>query len=221
MKLEQIVIETQKNPQYSIIWLHGLGADGSNFVPIVKELNLPETIAMRFIFPHAPERPVTINQGFKMRAWYDIIALDPKAREDAPGIIESSEAINQLIESEYNRGIPYEKIMLAGFSQGGALALYTATRSKQKLGGVIALSCYLPMPLTTAEHHQPISRQIPFYMAHGLYDDIVPLVLGEHSRRLLQHIGYNIEWQTYPMAHEVCLHEISDIRKQILTFTYF
>lgn len=221
MKLEQVVIETQPEPNYSIIWLHGLGADGFNFVPIVKELNLPEELAIRFIFPHAPMRPITLNQGYVMRGWYDIIALDASAPEDAEGIHLASQAINNLIESEHLKGIPYENIFLAGFSQGGALALYTAIRSSQPLGGILALSCYLPLPLTTMESYSKISLNIPVFMAHGIYDEIVPLVLGEHSRRLLQRLGYQIDWQTYPMAHEVCLHEIADIQKKILEFTLF
>jgi phospholipase/carboxylesterase len=192
-----------------VIWLHGLGADGHDFEPIVPELGL--TFAARFVFPHAPVRPVTINGGMAMRAWYDILGFDRKAAEDAAGIRASAAAVTELIDSEVERGMPAERIVLAGFSQGGAIALQTALREPRGLGGVLALSTYLPLASTLAAERSAANAGIPIFMAHGTADNVLPLALGEGSRRTLEALGYPVEWRTYPMAHSVSLEEIGAI----------
>lgn len=206
-----IEVETGAPVMASVIWLHGLGADGYDFEPIVPELGLPPTTGVRFIFPHAPHRPVTLNAGYVMRAWYDIVAIDTDARQDAEGIRESEKLIQDLIEREQARGIPYRRILLAGFSQGGAVALHTALRFSGRLGGVIALSTYLPLhDLVEAEAH-PANAQIPIFMAHGVDDGIVPYELGEISRDHLRAVGAEVDWHVYSIAHAVSPEEIADI----------
>jgi phospholipase/carboxylesterase len=189
-----------------VIWLHGLGADGHDFEPIVPELRL--AFAARFVFPHAPVRPVTINGGMEMRAWYDILGFDRHAAEDAPGIRASAAALTELIDNEIERGMPADRIVLAGFSQGGAIALHTALREPRKLGGVMALSTYLPLATTLAAERSAASSGLPIFIAHGSADNVLPLALGESSRRALEAAGYRVEWHAYPMAHSVCLEEI-------------
>ncbi|MBS1144306.1 MAG: carboxylesterase [Proteobacteria bacterium] len=202
-------VETGANPQFAVIWLHGLGADGSDFVPIVPELGLAETPAVRFIFPHAPYMAVTCNAGYVMRAWYDIISLDSTSRRiDEAGILASRESVRALIEREKGRGIPAARIFVAGFSQGGAVAYTTALTHPEKLAGVIALSTYIPSPDLLDEASAGPNRQIPILAAHGLDDDVVSPVLGMTARELLEDRGYAIEWHEYAMAHSVCLEEV-------------
>jgi phospholipase/carboxylesterase len=207
--LPHILLESGKNPRHSIIWLHGLGADGQDFVPIVDELNLP--VAVRFIFPHAPQRPVTINGGFVMRAWYDIAASSIDAQQDEQGIRESQAAIEALIAQEVARGIAPDHIFLAGFSQGGAIALHTALRQTVPLAGVLALSCYLPLSDSVNFEALPVTKITPIFMAHGRGDPIVPFALGVASRDGLIRLGYAVEWHEYSMQHSVCEQELRDI----------
>ncbi|CAH1748968.1 Carboxylesterase 2 [Thauera humireducens] len=205
-------IETGPNPQFTVIWMHGLGADGSDFAPIVPELNLPESPAVRFIFPHAPYRPVTCNGGYVMRAWYDIVSLAPGSREiDEPSLLESRDSVRQLIAREAARGVPSERIVLAGFSQGGAVAYLAGLTHPAPLAGIIALSTYIPSPaLLLAEFTAPNGR-IPVFAAHGTDDDVVSLELGEQALEVVRGIGVAPEWRTYAMPHSVCLDEIADI----------
>ena len=208
--MESIEIQTGPRPQAAVIWLHGLGADGHDFEPIVPELRLPESLPVRFVFPHAPVRPVTLNQGMRMRAWYDIFQLGGGA-EDEAGIRTSESALKALVAEETKKGIKPERIVLAGFSQGGAIAMHTALRYPQRLAGVLALSTYLPLAGKFAAERSEANRAAPIFMAHGLYDDIIPLVRAEQSRKALADAGYNVEWRRYPMAHSVCPEEIADI----------
>jgi phospholipase/carboxylesterase len=212
--LETIEIETGKNPSASVIWMHGLGADGNDFVPIVNELELDGTPAIRFVFPHAPMRPVTINNGYVMRAWYDV-SLDDLAgqsrRADEQGVRESQVQIIALIEREAKRGVGADHIVLAGFSQGGAIALQTGLRYPRKLAGVIALSTYLPLAESLPQEAAPANKSTPIFMAHGTYDPVVPLMMGAGSMTLLTGLGYAVEWRQYPMPHSVCPQEIQDI----------
>ena len=207
--LEFLEIATGPSPRLTVIWLHGLGADGHDFEPIVPELGL--TFAARFVFPHAPVRPVTINGGMAMRAWYDILGFDRNAAEDAAGIRASAAAVTELIDGEVERGIPADRIVLAGFSQGGAIALQTALREPRVLGGVLALSTYLPLASTLAAERNAANAGVPIFMAHGTADNVLPLALGESSRRALEALDYRVEWHAYPMAHSVCLEEIAEI----------
>ncbi|OGT00411.1 MAG: carboxylesterase [Gallionellales bacterium RIFCSPLOWO2_12_FULL_59_22] len=207
--LPHIALETGKQPQHCIIWLHGLGADGQDFVPVADELSLP--VPIRYIFPHAPQRPVTINGGFVMRAWYDIAHPSIDAQQDAAGIYESQTAVEALIEQEMARGIAPGNIILAGFSQGGAIALHTALRRSVPLGGILALSTYVPLADTVAGAIPANAGQTPVFMAHGLYDPIVPYALGTASRDMLLKLGYAVEWHEYGMQHSVCAEELRDI----------
>jgi phospholipase/carboxylesterase len=209
--LETIEINPIQPATHSVIWLHGLGADGHDFAGIVPELNLPAKMAMRFILPHAPMRPVTLNNGMTMRAWYDIYGLSASAREDEDGIRQVALLINELIEQEHARGVAYEKIVLAGFSQGGALALYCGLCFPEKLAGILALSAYLPVANLLYKEASPANKSTPIFMAHGLYDPVVPLLFGQGSYGLLKTQGYQVDWRTYPMQHAVCLEEIRDI----------
>jgi len=207
--LPPLEVETAANPQYAVIWLHGLGADGSDFVPVVPELGLPDAPAVRFIFPHAPYMPVTCNGGYVMRAWYDIISLDSTSRRiDEAGIIASRDTVRHLIEREKGRGIPVDRIFLAGFSQGGAVAYTTALTHPEKLAGVIALSTYIPSPVLLSEASSVANRAIPIFAAHGTADDVVSPSLGLAARDLLIARGYAIQWHEYPMPHSVCLEEV-------------
>ncbi len=210
--LETIEVETAANPNAAIIWLHGLGADGHDFEPIVPELAPAGERAWRFIFPNAPVRPVTINGGMQMRAWYDIKGLDRNSAEDTAGFQAADGQIRELIAREVGRGIPTSRLVLAGFSQGGAVSLYTVTRLKDKLAGVMALSCYLPGVQSFGAERQPANDATPIFMAHGIADPMLPMALGAKSRDFLRAHGYTVDWREYPMAHAVCPAEIADIR---------
>lgn len=210
--LQGIEIEHGAKPQYAVIWLHGLGADGSDFVPVVPELGLAAAPSVRFIFPHAPEMPVTCNGGYVMPAWYDIISLDSTSRRiDEAGIEHSRAAIRQLIARENERGIPCERIFLAGFSQGGAVAYTTALTHPEKLAGIIALSTYLPSAELVAREATKANRTIQIFAAHGSQDDVVAPTLGRQARNLLLQRGHVVDWQEYPMPHSICLEEIEAI----------
>ncbi|MDZ4201729.1 MAG: carboxylesterase [Gallionella sp.] len=207
--LQNITLESAKDPRYSIIWLHGLGADGHDFVPVVDELRLSAPV--RYIFPHAPQRPVTINDGFVMRAWYDIAAADIDARQDETGIRAAQREVEKLIAREAGLGIAPDHIFLAGFSQGGAIALQTALRQSAPLAGVLALSTYLPLAPDLHAEMQHATRNTPIFMAHGRGDTVVPYTLGMRSKDLLLESGYSVNWHDYPMAHSVCDKELHDI----------
>jgi len=198
------------DPHASIIWLHGLGADGSDFLPIAQQLALP--VAVRFVFPNAPSMPVTINGGYVMPAWYDIAASDIAATQDEAGIRRAQGMIEELIEREIERGVPSNSIVLAGFSQGGAIALQTGLRFKQKLGGIIVLSAYLPLRQTLEQERSPANDELPILMAHGTADTVIPIAAGRSSAEYLARSGYGVVWQEYPMPHTVCAEEIDAIR---------
>ena len=209
--LPAVELSTGNNPTASVIWLHGLGADGNDFVPVVDELGLPPQIAVRFIFPHAPMQPVTINSGFVMRAWYDVFNQDLSFREDETGVRRSQQEIEKLITKEKDRGIEASRIVLAGFSQGGAIALQTGLRHPERLAGIMALSCYLPLASTLAAEASSANRDVPIFMAHGTADPLIPLPLATLSREHLEQQGYLVEWHQYLMPHSVCYEEIKDI----------
>jgi len=216
MPLETIEIETVPSPDAAVIWLHGLGADGNDFVPIVPELVKGGERAWRFVFPHATARPVTINGGMRMRAWYDIISLERRAVEDEAGFRDTDAAVRELIAREIERGISADRIVLAGFSQGGAVSLYTAPRYPLRLAGVMALSTYLPLASRLAAERESANQGTPIFMAHGLSDATLPIGLGLQSRDHLKSLGYTIEWHQYPMAHALCAAEVADIRQYLL-----
>ena len=207
--LPHIQLEIGKSPQHCIIWLHGLGADGEDFIPVAQEMNLP--VAVRYLFPHAPEQPVTINGGYIMRAWYDITATDIAAKQDSVGIHASQVAITALIAQETARGIALKNIYLAGFSQGAAIALHTGLRHLPQLGGIVALSGYLPLAETLAHDAYAMPKNMPIFMAHGRDDTVVPFVTGQASADILRKQSYQLEWQEYAMSHSVCTEEIRNI----------
>jgi phospholipase/carboxylesterase len=211
--LDSIQLDSAPNPTVSIIWMHGLGADGSDFVPIVKELDLAGCPPIRFVFPHAPSIPVTMNGGYIMPAWYDIAAAgtDIARREDEGGLRKSQQAIGQLIEVEKSRGIPASRIVLAGFSQGCAMALQTGLRYPERLAGLLCLSGYLPLHTALTEERHAANQDTPIFMAHGRADPVIPMQRGEQSRDILAAAGYQVEWHEYYMQHSVCLEEIEDI----------
>ncbi|MCP1571882.1 MULTISPECIES: alpha/beta hydrolase [Herbaspirillum] len=210
-QLKTIEIETAPNPGVAIIWLHGLGADGSDFVPIVRELDLSGCPPIRFIFPTAPTIPVTINGGYAMRAWYDIFAPDLVRREDEPGLRASQAAIEALIAQEKARGIPAQRIVLAGFSQGCAMTLQTGLRHPERLAGLMCLSGYLPLAATIEAERHGANHDTPIFMAHGTLDPVVVLERAVKSRELLTQLGHQVEWHDYPMQHSVCDEEVADI----------
>ncbi|GBG15678.1 phospholipase/carboxylesterase [Novimethylophilus kurashikiensis] len=212
--LETIEICEVRQADASIIWLHGLGASGDDFVPVVEELALP--CAVRFVFPHAPRMPVTVNGGYIMPAWYDITSLDIAGVQDESGIRQSQASVEMLIEQEMARGVPSERILLAGFSQGGAVVLQTALRCPQRLGGVMALSTYLPLYASLPMEKTPINAGIPVFMAHGRFDTVIPIEAAEASRSALESEGFAVEWHEYPMAHTVSTEEIADIRRYLM-----
>lgn len=209
--LECIEIETGNNPQRAVIWLHGLGADGNDFAPIVPEFRLDDFPAIRFIFPHAPVQPVTINNGMAMRAWYDIFTPDLVRREDETGLRNAETAVRALIAQENVRGIPSSNIVLAGFSQGCALTLQTGLRLDERLAGMICLSGYLPLPNKISSERHPANQNTPIFMGHGTMDPVVDIDRAKTSRDVLTDLGYAITWKTYPMPHSVCLEEINDV----------
>lgn len=210
-KTPPIEIETGAVPSATVIWLHGLGADGHDFEPIVPELRLPRDPAVRFIFPHAPHRPVTINNGYVMRAWYDIRTAEFVQREDEVGIRESERAVRELIAQESHRGISPRRIVLAGFSQGGAIALHTGVRYPERLAGIMALSTYLPLAPRFATEAQAANKNVPIFMAHGTEDPVIPIGRGLQSADLLKCAGADLVWRSYEMGHSVCIEEIGDI----------
>lgn len=210
-KLEKIQIETRDNPDSAVIWLHGLGADGNDFAPIVPQLGLPESLAIRFIFPHAPIRPITINQGYEMPGWYDIYSQDIVSGEDETGILETSEIIQQLCLEQEQLGIAADRIILAGFSQGGAIALYCGLRYPKALAGIMALSTYLPLHTHLEKASSNTQQKTDIFMAHGTQDSVVAPQFGKQSYSLLKQAGYAISWHEYAMPHSVCMEEIGDI----------
>lgn len=219
--LETVEQTTGPDPRAAVIWLHGLGADGHDFEPIVPELRLPHDMALRFVFPHAPVQPVTINGGMSMRAWYDILTLDRDGPVDETGIRDSGQLLDALLQREQARGIDAGSIVVAGFSQGGAIALHTALRYPHKLAGLMALSTYLPLhdyfKDEVLDNPASVNSEIPIFMAHGSFDPVVPMELGRSSADLLQESGFKLEWHDYAMAHAVCAEEIDDIRRWLLS----
>ena len=214
--LETIEVETAPTPDAAIIWLHGLGADGHDFEPIVPELVAQGARAWRFVFPNAPVRPVTWNNGMRMRAWYDIVGIGGGAAEDVAGFRQTESQIRELIAREVARSIPSTRIVLAGFSQGGAVSLYVTPRLEFKLAGVMALSTYLPCENSFVAERSAANDSTPILMAHGQADPVVPMALGIKSRDFLKTHGYAVEWHHYPMPHSVCPAEIADIRRFLL-----
>jgi phospholipase/carboxylesterase len=206
--LQAIEIEPRGAAEAAVIWLHGLGADGHDFEPVVPELGLPASPRVRFIFPHAPVQPVTINGGFEMRAWYDVYT---DKRHDEPGIRASQARVEALIGRERARGVPARRIVLAGFSQGGAIALQTGLRHPERLAGILALSTYLPLPETVAAEGHPSNLDVPILMMHGTQDPMILLERASFSRRTLQDLGYQVEWRQYAMQHSVCAEQIVEI----------
>jgi phospholipase/carboxylesterase len=211
--LESIEIETAPNPDAAVVWMHGLGADGHDFEPIVPELRLPATTRIRFVFPHAPLRPVTINQGHVMRAWYDVRALAGVRREDEAGVRQSARQIEALLARERQRGIAPRRIVIAGFSQGGAMALHVGLRYADRLAGLLALSCYLPLSNTLPTEASPANRDVPIFWAHGLHDPMIPQAMAEQGRAQLAELGYQIDWHQYPIPHSVSAEEIADVAR--------
>jgi phospholipase/carboxylesterase len=203
--MDAIQIETGPRPQAAVIWLHGLGADGHDFEAIVPELELTKPI--RFVFPHAPVRPVTINNGMRMRAWYDIFQFGG-GREDEQGLRASQKLVDEMIRAQ---NLPPEKIVLAGFSQGGAIVLQAGLRHAERLAGIMALSCYLPIASTVAAEKSAANQSVPIFMAHGRFDDVIPIQRAQQSREALEKMGYKMEWHEYPMPHSVCPEEIADM----------
>lgn len=212
-QLDSIELETGKNPTHSVIWLHGLGADGNDFAPIVPELGLAPNPKIRFVFPHAPVMPVTINQGMQMRAWYDIKDGSIGRLEDETGIRQSEQIIRALVARENTRGIPTENIMLAGFSQGCAMTLQTGLRLEESLAGLLCLSGYLPLAGKVDAECHPANQDTPIFMAHGTQDSVIDIARAKASCEQLKQLGYNVEWKTYDMPHSVCLEEIRDIAR--------
>jgi len=217
--METVEIETRPDPTGAVIWLHGLGADGHDFEPVVQALDLPDALPLRFVFPHAPVRPVTINGGMAMRAWFDITGLTRDAPADEAGIADSIAALESLVTREIDRGIVTGRILLAGFSQGGVIAMHTALGLDDAIAGLMVLSSWLP-PLSSVRGAQGVAdrqpKTLPVFMAHGEFDPMLPLALGQDSRARLEALGYRVDWHRYPMAHAVCAEEIADIRRWLL-----
>jgi phospholipase/carboxylesterase len=211
--LDCIEIETAADPEAAVVWMHGLGADGHDFEPIVPELGLPARPRIRFVFPHAPLRPVTINQGHVMRAWYDVRALAGVRREDEAGVRQSARQIEALLGRERQRGIPPSRIVIAGFSQGGAMALHVGLRHLDRLAGILALSCYLPLASALDSELSPANRDVPIFWAHGLHDPMIPQAMAEQGRAQLGELGYQVDWHQYPIPHSVSAEEIADVAR--------
>jgi phospholipase/carboxylesterase len=209
--LEAIEVETAPSPRAAVIWMHGLGADGHDFEPIVPELDLPDGLAVRFVFPHAPLRPVSINRGMVMRAWYDVREDGGARREDESGVRDAQRRVEALVARERARGTEARRLVLAGFSQGGAMALQTGLRQPQRLAGIMALSCFLPLVDSVAGEATAANRDVPIFMAHGTHDGVIPLARAHRSRDALLDLGYRVEWREYPMPHSVCPEEIADV----------
>ncbi len=208
-----IEINPAAAPRASIIWLHGLGADGNDFAPLIPQLGIVEPLGVRVVLPHAPRQPVTINNGMVMRAWYDITGTDFRSRQDDAGIRNSAALLQDLITREVERGIPAERIVLAGFSQGGAIVLHTGLRCPQRLGGVLVLSAYLPLAESLAAERSAENTRVPIMQAHGQQDPVVPIAWALQTRDQLQALDYQVDWRTYPMQHAVCPDEVADIRQ--------
>ncbi|HKT31065.1 MAG TPA: dienelactone hydrolase family protein [Gammaproteobacteria bacterium] len=215
--LECVEVETGASPVASVIWLHGLGADGHDFEPIVPELRMPASLPLRFVFPHAPRRPVTLNNGYVMRAWFDLTKIGLNQPRDRAGMQASRDAVEALIARENQRGIPAARIVLAGFSQGGAVALYTGLQYRERLAGIMALSTYLPFNEGFEFHLSAANAGAPIFWGHGTQDPVVPVQLGEHTRDALTALGCAVVWHTYPMPHAVCPEEVSHIRSWLLS----
>jgi len=213
LQLQTVEVEPGTAANAAVVLMHGLGADGHDFETVVPELRLGDGAALRWVFPHAPVRPVSISGGYRMRAWFDILGLGGGSPEDEAGIRDSSAAIDRLVERELRRGILAERVVLAGFSQGGALALHTALRYPKRLAGVIALSTYLPLATRLRAEAHPANAAVAIFMAHGSWDNVVPPALGEASRDVLLRYGYDVEWHTYPMPHSVSAQEVADLRE--------
>jgi phospholipase/carboxylesterase len=209
--LPYVEVNPKSSPKATVIWLHGLGDSGNGFAPIVPELRLPEELGIRFIFPHAPMRAVTINNGMSMRAWYDIKSLDFESRADVVGVLESSRQVEELIEAEISKGIPSQRIVLAGFSQGGVIALHLGTRYNKKLAGILALSTYMSEPEKLSQNANPVNKNTKVMFCHGQQDDVVPMFLGNAAYKVLEQNNYNVEWHDYLMQHNVCAQELTDI----------
>lgn len=214
--IETIETETGPHPRSTVIILHGLGADGNDFVPIAQELELAAVGPVRFVFPHAPVIPVTINNGYRMRAWYDILGTDLVRREDESGLRRSLVQVEDLLENEKSRGVPADRIVLAGFSQGCAMALLTGLRHQQRLAGIAGLSGYLPLAAATAAERSDANVLAPIFMGHGQQDTIIDIARAQASREALAELGYDVEWHDYPMAHSVCMEEIADLNAWLL-----
>ncbi len=219
--MSEILPYVEVNPSQSakavVIWLHGLGDSGNGFAPIVPELKLPDELAVRFIFPHAPVRPVTINNGMEMRAWYDIKSMDFNQRADRQGVEESAALVEALIEQEMACGISADKIVVAGFSQGGVIALHLGTRYSQTLAGIMSLSSYMCEPETLPNERHNANQNTPIFVAHGTHDDVVPMAMGNTAFDTLKANGYPVSWQTYPMQHNVCMQELESISTWLQT----
>jgi phospholipase/carboxylesterase len=209
--LQTVEVETGPAPRAAVLWLHGLGADGHDFEPIVPELDLSPTLPVRFVFPHAPMRPVTINHGMVMRAWYDVREDGGERREDEAGVRASQQLIEALIAREQSRGVAAHRLVLAGFSQGGAMALHTGLRHPDHLAGILALSCFLPLADKLAGEASPANRDVPIFLTHGTQDAVIPIGRARRARTVLESLGYRVEWREYPMPHAVCPEEIADI----------
>jgi phospholipase/carboxylesterase len=216
MSLEVIEIETAPHPTATVIVLHGLGADGRDFIPICDELDLTPVGPVRFVFPHAPTRPVTINGGYVMRAWYDILGAEIDKREDEPGLRESLTLVETLIARERERGVAASRIVLAGFSQGCAMTLLTGLRSAERLAGLVGLSGYLPLAASTAVERNPVQQGLPIFLAHGRQDPVIPIARAIASRDALVALGHPVEWHEYPMPHSVCAEEVVDLNRWLL-----
>ena len=213
---ECVEVSTGDNPVGSVIWLHGLGADGHDFEPIVAELKLPEDARWRFVFPHAPSRPVTINNGISMPAWFDILGLDRTSQVDEAGIRESAAFLRALVAEQEAAGVARERIVVAGFSQGGAVALFSSLTAAEPVAGVLALSTYLPLHEAVSREHAGHGEALPILMVHGEYDPVLPMAMAVDSRRFIESLGYAVQWQQYPMQHSVCLEEIALMRDWLL-----
>lgn len=215
MPLEKIIKSTGDSPKLVVIWLHGLGADGNDFAPVVPEFNI-NGLPLKFVFPHAKKIPVTINGGMTMRAWYDIKSMDINQRADLTGVLNSEKLIHQLIDEQVELGFTTEQIILAGFSQGGAMTLHTGLRYKHKLAGLIALSCYIPSSEQLPLNEISINKNTPVFLGHGTFDPVVPFNLGQAAKSSLEASGYNIDWNEYPLQHGVNMEEINDVRQWII-----
>jgi phospholipase/carboxylesterase len=208
---EYIQVETGNAPQYSVIWLHGLGADGRDFSDLPSMLHLPDKFVIRYLFPHAPLRPITLNGGMMMRGWYDLAGLDISTKEDLDGVKASANLVTALIRNEVAGGIPANQILLGGFSQGGALSLYLGLRYPNQLAGIVGLSTYLPAASRVSVERSEVNQNTRVFMGHGLHDTMVSLQSGDASRRVLEELGYSVTWRTYPMQHSICESEMSDV----------